>query len=102
MGLCFRVASLEEALDLAQMLSPKTQETFVIGGAAIFKEALPLTEKMYLTLLDQDFEGDVYFPPYVKDNWVETDRSPALEENGCKYAWVTLRRKQSNKIYKPT
>ena len=89
----FRVTNLQEALGLSQRLSPKPQEVFVIGGAVLFKEALLIADKMYLTLIDQDFEGDVFFPQYDKNDWVETDRSTAIEENGYKYEWVTLVRK---------
>lgn len=89
-GSYFRVTSLGEALGLAHRLSPKPPEVFIIGGATLFKEGLLVAEKMYLTLIDQDFEGDVYFPPYDKMGWIEVDRSPTITGEEYPYEWVTL------------
>lgn len=54
--------SVDEALRLAAGL--EKDEIFVIGGAQIFEKALPLADKLYLTLVDGEFEADVFFPPY--------------------------------------
>jgi len=54
--------SLEEALRAADDL--ERDEIFVIGGGQIFAEALPLAAKLYLTLIEGEFEADVFFPPY--------------------------------------
>ncbi len=54
--------SVTEALQLADDV--EKDEIFVIGGAQIFEEALPLADKLYLTLVDGEFEADVYFPEY--------------------------------------
>lgn len=88
----FRVTSLPEALALANRLSPKPIEVFIIGGAMLFKEALLLADKMYLTLIHQDFEGDVYFPLYENMGWVEVDRSPVINDDEYPYEWITLMR----------
>lgn len=51
--------SLAEAIELAR----QTDECpFVIGGASLFEEALPLTTKLFVTQIDSDFEGDTHFP----------------------------------------
>lgn len=48
---------------------------FVIGGADIYEQALPIAEKLYLTLVDGDFEADTFFPDY-EGKWVKiTDQS---------------------------
>jgi len=52
--------SLEEAVQL----SASEEEIFVIGGANLYEEALPAADKIYLTLIHQDFIGDAYFPEY--------------------------------------
>jgi dihydrofolate reductase len=53
--------SLIEALALC----PEAEgERFVIGGARLFAEALPLADKIYLTFVHADIKGDVYFPPF--------------------------------------
>jgi dihydrofolate reductase len=49
----------------AMALCPESEgEKFVIGGARMFAEALPLADKLYLTLVHADIAGDVYFPPF--------------------------------------
>ncbi|MCG3204745.1 MAG: Dihydrofolate reductase [Elusimicrobia bacterium] len=53
------VHSLKEALQLAG-----EGETFVIGGATLFKEALPIADKLYMTLIHHDVPGDVHFPDF--------------------------------------
>jgi dihydrofolate reductase len=54
--------SFEDALDKAYARAKNKKELFVIGGAEIYKEALPYADKLYLTLINGDFEGDVFFP----------------------------------------
>jgi len=54
--------SFEDALDKAYARAKNKKEIFVIGGAEIYKEALPYADKLYLTLIDGDFEGDTFFP----------------------------------------
>src|SRR5437867_8251794 len=51
--------SLAEAVRMAA-----GDEVFVAGGAQIYQQALPLARRMYLTILDQDFEGDAFFPDF--------------------------------------
>ena len=53
---------LKDAFRIAKG-SPGADEVFVIGGERLFREALPLTRRLYLTSIDQDFKGDVFFPP---------------------------------------
>lgn len=57
------VDSLEEALRQAQG-KPGGDEVFIIGGGQIFEQALPLTDKLYLTLVDAVFDADTFFPDY--------------------------------------
>lgn len=56
-------SSLREALDWANR-APGSDEIFVIGGGEIFKQALPLTDRIYLTIVEWPFEGDAYFPDF--------------------------------------
>jgi dihydrofolate reductase len=85
------VASLQEAL--AQLGS--VSKAFVIGGARLFAEALPLLDEMELTEVDQDFDADVYFPTWNRADFVETHRESlhAGEPNHFDYAYVTYQRK---------
>jgi len=73
------VGSLEEALDACEGES----EVFVIGGASLFSEALPRADRLYLTRVHADVEGDTFFPPVDFDRWLLADRvdHPADEKN---------------------
>ncbi|MAG91893.1 type 3 dihydrofolate reductase [Candidatus Woesearchaeota archaeon] len=81
---CIVVHSVEDALKNAD-----NNEVMVIGGAQIYDLFLSKANKMYLTLIDHDFEGDAYFPEYNKDEWKEVSREEGKSENN-KFAFVNL------------
>lgn len=56
---CLVVHSLEEAIKLAN-----GKKIFIIGGGQIYKQAISLADKLYLTVIKKDFSGDTYFPDY--------------------------------------
>lgn len=80
------VYSLEEALNTSRR--EKEEEVFVIGGQQVFEQTLPLAEKLYLTIVDKDFEGDAFFPDY-SDFSKETFREEG-ESNGLKFTFLEL------------
>jgi dihydrofolate reductase len=84
------VASLEAALAAAIMPEP----VFVIGGEALYREALPLASRMYLTEIHQDFPGDARFPSYARNAWRETMREPqrAQRQGGLAFAFTEYQR----------
>lgn len=59
---CEIAYSLNEALEKARELD--TNEVFIIGGGELYKQALPLSDRLYLTLVDDKKEGDTFFPDY--------------------------------------
>ena len=61
------VHSIEEAIQKAEGYGVK--EIFVIGGAEIFKTALPVANRIYLTRIHHNFDGDVYFPQVSEQEW---------------------------------
>jgi len=65
----------------------------VIGGAQIFKEALPLADEIIATEIHADVEGDVFFPPLPHQEWQEKERQPQPEENGFRYDFVVYCRR---------
>lgn len=68
-------------------------EIFIIGGGEIYKQALPLTDKLYLTLVESDAKGDVFFPDWRTDFTKEVFREERFDEKtGLKYTWVDLER----------
>ena len=56
-----KASSLPEALELAR---EKDGEIWICGGQAIYEEALPLADRLYLTLIEAEFDGDVFFPSW--------------------------------------
>lgn len=62
---CTVVHSIDEALDEAK--KHEHEEIFVMGGASIYRQFLPLADRLYLTLVDGEHEADTYFPEYEQD-----------------------------------
>jgi dihydrofolate reductase len=69
-------------------------EVFVIGGAEIYGEALPLADHIYLTRIDADYAGDAFFPALSGEEWGEAGREPprATEPGQPAYDFVVLTR----------
>lgn len=59
--------SLDEALEMARAAGES--EAFVAGGAAIYREALPIADRLYLTRVTGEYQGDTYFPEWSRDDW---------------------------------
>lgn len=68
------VSSLEEGLALAQAEQPDVDELMVMGGAEIYRQALAQTDRIYLTRIDLEVEGDAYFPELSPAEWTLTDK----------------------------
>ncbi|WP_284466682.1 dihydrofolate reductase [Diaphorobacter nitroreducens] len=85
-----RASSLPEALALAQQSGSTT--AWVIGGAQIYTQALPLAARVEVTEIAQDYEGDAYAPA-LGPEWVETARSSHVGAGGLPYAFVTFERR---------
>ncbi len=75
-----RVAhSAEAALAIAREEKGNDQEVMVIGGADIYALFLPNADRLYLTVLNQDFEGDVFFPTVKWADWFLSEEKPYAE-----------------------
>ncbi len=85
------VHSLEEALEKAASIDPV--EIFIGGGANLWGQALPRVDRLYLTLIDDEKEGDAFFPPYEADFTKKIFEQQGEQSNGLKYTWVDLERK---------
>lgn len=84
---CEVVSSLEAALALAA----REEETMIIGGGEIYRQALALTDKIYLTRVLEQFEGDTFFPELAEHQWREVYKSDVLETlAGLKYQFIDL------------
>ena len=81
------VGSLDEALRLASLEQGKEfeenqdeVEVFVIGGGEIYKQAIDKANKLYITEVHQDFDGDTKFPEINKNIWREISREDHLDQ----------------------
>lgn len=69
-------------------------EIFIIGGANLYAQTIPLAERMYLTLIEAEFEGDAWFPEYDEREWREIareERTPDTD-NPYRFSFLTLQR----------
>jgi dihydrofolate reductase len=68
------VPSLEAALEMTR----NEAEAFVIGGGSIYREALPIADKLYLTKVNIDYDADTFFPEVKTSEWKEISREDFL------------------------
>ncbi len=85
------VGSLPAAIEAAGSMAGGG-EVFLIGGAELYALALPIADRLYLTEIDADFEGDARFPVWDRAQWRETAREPHRADAGWNYAFVTYER----------
>lgn len=62
-----------------------SEKVFVIGGASIYKQAMEEADKMLITEVSGEYEGDTYFPEFSEDNWEEESRREGEEVNFVEY-----------------
>lgn len=84
------VHSTEEAL----LAASKYDRCLCIGGASIFRQFLPYTERIFITKIDLAPESDSYFPDLDEDpDWECTEQSPDMEEDGTVFRFCTYERR---------
>lgn len=83
---CIIAHSLKDAINAAK----KDEEVFIIGGAAVFTEALHLADIIYLTEIHENFEGDVFFPELDFLSWklVKKEHHNPDEKNKYSYSFA--------------
>jgi dihydrofolate reductase len=70
---CVVCDSVDSAIDAAKKHVDDTNEVMIIGGGTIYKQALPRADRLYITIVDGDYGGDVFFPKFDDRNeWHET------------------------------
>ena len=91
----WHVPSLEAALREATRNGSGSEEVFIIGGAQLFTEALPMANRMFITEIGQTFDCDVFFPPYDQLAWKHSSTifHHADEKNMYKLKFLGLERK---------
>lgn len=85
------VMSIDEAIDAAG----DAGEIMIIGGASFYAQMLPRADRLYLTYVDADIEGDAWFPEFDASQWQETERThhPADDKNPYPHDYVILDRR---------
>ena len=82
-------STMRDALLFCEQMVPVPTEVWVIGGAQIYAEALPLAQRAVVTEIEQDFEGDAFAPTFGPE-WRETSRQSHVAANGLSYNFVTF------------
>ena len=85
-------ADLQTAISESRVKYPDT-EIMIIGGASIYEQILPFADKLYLTMIEKDFEGDAWFPEVLMEEWKTT--SEEKHEGDPSYVFLTLERVRS-------
>ena len=86
---CEVVNSIEEALLLTN------NDCFIIGGGEIYKQTLPLASQVFLTLIDEEFQGDTYFPELDKSWFLsKEEKFQSDEKNPHNYSFIVYEKFQ--------
>jgi len=85
---CEVVNSIEKALSLVQ----SETEVMVIGGAKLYQQILPIADRLYITQVEGEFDGDTYFPTYDEKNWqqVSCESHPPDKKNNHPYHFTVF------------
>lgn len=63
-------------LDEAFSLAPEDDEVFVVGGGEIYEQAMPRADRLYLTIVHAEFQGDTFFPTFTEADWILSEDIP--------------------------
>ncbi|MGE3800280.1 MAG: dihydrofolate reductase [Candidatus Kapaibacterium sp.] len=89
------VHTIDEALAQAEAHRGDAEEIMILGGATLYEAILPQVDRMYITLIHEEFEGDTRFPEFDLNDWVEVwreDHEPD-EKNKHRYSFTLLERR---------
>jgi dihydrofolate reductase len=88
---------LHSVSDIKELEKQNNDELFVIGGAEIFKETFTIANRLYITMIEEEFEGDTYFPNFDKNEWVlvSKEKGPRDEKNPYNYYFLVYEHKNN-------
>lgn len=88
---CLVAHSLESALEMVS----GEPEVFIAGGGQIYRQAIPLADRMYITIIDHSFDGDTSFPEFSEKDWkiIEERYHGADERNKYPMVFRTLEKR---------
>lgn len=85
------------SIDAALSLIPEDKEAYIVGGANVINQVIRYADKLYLTVINKEFTGDVYFPPFNEENWsVISDQSNYDEKKDIHYKFLVLENDLTN------
>ncbi|WP_078409843.1 dihydrofolate reductase [Priestia abyssalis] len=74
---CTIIHSISEVKELEEK---RDDELFVIGGAEIFEQTFSIADRLYVTMIEETFEGDTYFPDFNEDDWVVVSKKKGVQD----------------------
>lgn len=92
----FEGCEVAHSLEKAIAMFPAEEEVFIIGGAQIYAQALPLADRLYLTVVHRSYEGDTSFPQLDLTQWEEFEREEFErgEEFEYPFSFINYKRKR--------
>lgn len=86
--------NIDQALELARDLvgAESDAEVMVIGGAEIYRNCLPQADRVYLTRIEKDVEGDAYFPSLPEGEWQQTSSSAGVDDAPVRHQFLVFDR----------
>ncbi|YCA44805.1 type 3 dihydrofolate reductase [Bacillus sp. JZ8] len=85
------IHSLDE---LKEMANRSNEELFIIGGARLYEQLLPVADRLYVTHIRATFDGDTHFPVFSKEEWkiIDSKEHKKDEKNAYDYEFVVYER----------
>jgi len=83
-----------DSVDAALALCKTEKEVFIVGGAEIYRQTMPLANRIYLTIVHHSFDADTFFPEIDYKEWTELEREDheTDEKHQFSYSFITLER----------
>ncbi|WP_085992071.1 dihydrofolate reductase [Oceanobacillus senegalensis] len=82
------VQNLSDIIDMEK--KNPNEEYFVIGGGNLFSQLLQHADRMYITLIDEEFKGDTYFPDFHEEDWVLSSKEKGTKDEKNPYDYYFL------------
>ena len=83
---CLMAYSIEDAINKCE----KDKENFVIGGGSVYRQFLPLADKLYLTLVRKSFDADTFFPEINFDEWLLIEKTDVTSDPELNFSYSYL------------
>lgn len=81
------------SFEAAKRAAGDCEELVVIGGGQLYKQLLPQADRLYLTQINLDVDGDTFFPVWEENEWQKTETQPSISADGLEYNFINLVKK---------